>query len=124
MWEKGVLGHNTPETLIHTIWFNNTKLFGLRGNHGNRQMRWGDVKLKTDTNGNEEQYLEWNERLTKTRAGQGSHHRPFAPKIFPNKQHPDRYPLIMYTLCASKRSVECLRDESPFYLSLCQMLFE
>ncbi len=41
MREKGALGRDTPETLIHTIWFNNTKYFCLRGNHENRQMRWG-----------------------------------------------------------------------------------
>ena len=41
--------------------------FGLRGSHETRQLKWGDVKLYFDSSGKE--FLEFNERLTKTRKG-------------------------------------------------------
>lgn len=53
--------------------------FGLRGRHEHEQMLWGDIDLKTDSTGTE--YLEFNERATKTRNGTGDI-RPFPPKMF------------------------------------------
>ena len=41
--------------------------FGLRGCKEHRDMSWGDVKLKKTVDG--EEFLEFNERQTKTRTG-------------------------------------------------------
>ena len=46
-----------------------TSCFGFRGSHESRQLTWGDVELEEDENGLE--YLEFSERLTKTRTGGG-----------------------------------------------------
>jgi hypothetical protein len=43
-------------------------------------MLWGDVELNTDSAGRE--YLEFNERATKTRSGNSRETRPFKPKMF------------------------------------------
>ena len=51
----------------------------MRGRKEHVDMQFGDVKMKSTAKG--EQYLEYNERLTKTRTGQ-SDSRPFAPKMF------------------------------------------
>jgi hypothetical protein len=51
----------------------------MRGRKEHVDMLFGDVKMMTTATG--EQYLECNERLTKTRTGQGDS-RPFAPKMF------------------------------------------
>ena len=61
------------------MWLNNTLHFGMRGRKEHVDMLFGDVKMMTTATG--EQYLEYNERLTKTRTGQGDS-RPFAPKMF------------------------------------------
>lgn len=53
--------------------------FGLRGRHEHEQMLWGDIDLKTDSTGTE--YLEFNERATKTRNGTGDI-RLFLPRMF------------------------------------------
>ena len=41
---------------------------------------WGDVEMKCTTTG--EQYIQFNERETKTRKGQAGNTRKFAPKMF------------------------------------------
>ena len=43
-------------------------------------MMWGDLQLCTDASGRE--YIEFNERATKTRQGTSRDVRPFAPKMF------------------------------------------
>ena len=83
LWETGALGDSNPEALVHAVWYCTTKGFGFRGCNEARQLKWGDITKKTTDDG--ETYLEWNERLTKTRAGNSSHQRPFAP-IFSRRQ--------------------------------------
>ena len=60
-WESGELGMGTGRTLQNSLFFFLTIGFGLRGSHESRQLKWGDVKLKVDSNGKE--FLEFNERL-------------------------------------------------------------
>jgi hypothetical protein len=66
-FNSGQLGLSNSTSLLHTVWFFNTVYFGLRGVTEHYQMRWGDVKLCKDHLGNE--YLQMNERNTKTRTG-------------------------------------------------------
>ncbi len=49
----GKVGHwvVTCQNSWYTAWLNNTNYFGLTGNHGNRQMKWGDVSLQCSANG-------------------------------------------------------------------------
>ena len=50
LYEKGLLGQDTPSSIINTMWFNNTLFFGLRGGgEVHRRLRWGDIKLCHDT---------------------------------------------------------------------------
>ena len=51
----------------------------MRGRKEHVNMLFGDVKMMNTATG--EQYLEYNERLTKTRTGQGDS-RSFAPNMF------------------------------------------
>ena len=81
LYEKGLLGMCSPEALLNTLWLNNTLHFGLRGCKEHRDMCWGDVKLHKTANGVE--YLEFNERQTKTRTGSDySNVRAVPPKMF------------------------------------------
>ena len=62
LYEKDLLGTSSPEALLNTLWFNNTIRF-----KGHRDMTWGNVKLHKTAS--DEEYLEYNERQTKTRSG-------------------------------------------------------
>jgi len=53
--------------------------FGMRSRQEHQDMMFGDIEMKVTSAGL--QYLEFTERETKTRKGEGSA-RPFAPKMF------------------------------------------
>ncbi|XP_070569230.1 uncharacterized protein KIAA1958-like [Ptychodera flava] len=80
LWESGQLGGHNAKSLLNTIWYYNTKCFGLRGRDEHYKMKWGDVELKKNTEGRE--YLEYKERDTKTSSGQVNNQRPFKPVMF------------------------------------------
>lgn len=78
LWTSGAMGQETPNSLLTALWWKFTTGFGLRGVQEHRQMQWGDISVVETT---EDTYLEYTERTTKTRKGQGAA-RPFSPKIF------------------------------------------
>lgn len=116
LWEVGQLGFNNPTQLINTVWYYNTKLLGFRGSHESRQLKWGDIMLVIDENGNK--WLEFNERETKTRTGNSTHLRPFKPKMFENVTRSDRCPVRAYEIYSSKRPSNFCSNDDPFYLSV------
>ena len=116
LWPTGQLGFASPEQLINTVWFFNTKLLGFRGSHESRQLKWGDVSLVEGETG--EKHIEFNERETKTRTGNSTHLRPFKPKMFRNPTNPDRCPIRAYELYASKRPIDIMKPSDPFYLAV------
>ena len=116
LWETGQLGDNNARQLQNTVWWFNAKLLGFRGCDEARQIQWGDLELKMDENSLE--YLEWNERTSKTRQGQPNGLRPFQPKIFENKENPPRCAIKHYKKYASSRSTKMCQPDSPFYLTV------
>ena len=50
---KELLDVSSPESLLNTLWLNNTQHLGLRGCQEHRNMRWGDVQLQTSADGTE-----------------------------------------------------------------------
>lgn len=114
--EKGLTGTDSPKKLLNLIWLNNTVLFGLRGGNENRQLRWGDIKLKTNDHGRE--YIEYNERLTKTRTAEKTTEvRHFSPKQFAHDTL-ETCPVYAYKIFAQHRPTEMCQPESPFYLGI------
>jgi hypothetical protein len=115
LWETGQLWCNNPESLIHTLWFQNTTRFGMRAavkEHG--AMCWGDVTLKSTQDGKE--YLERSvERQTKTRQGDDPENiRLIKPTAFATGD--ERCPVAAYKLYAQNRPSDMCRPEDPFYL--------
>ena len=116
LYEKGLLGTRNPEALFNTLWLNSTMHFGLRGCKEQRDMCWGDVKLKETADGKE--YLEFNERQTKTRTGSDCRDiRAMAPKMFATDGS-EKDPIVVYKLYAQKRPEKMNEDDSPFYLAV------
>lgn len=116
MWQSGQLGGSTPDSILQTLWFYNTVHFGLRGSTEHRDMCWGDVALKTDSNGHE--YLEFTERQTKTRTGENPRDiRVVKPKLYANLENLDRCPVIIYKQYAQKRPNGYSDPSHPFYIA-------
>ena len=60
------------------MWLNMIIHFGGRGRQEWVQLMWGDIELKVDSTGM--QYLQFNERETKTRKGEEG--RKVPPRLF------------------------------------------
>ena len=65
----GVLGIDSPRALLNVLWLNNCIYFGMRPGKEQRDLCWGDLQLKTDSEGN--RFVEFSkERQTRTRTGE------------------------------------------------------
>ena len=96
LFEKNVLGTSPPQSLLNTVWLNNISHFDLRGCTEQRNLRWDDVDLETDSQGKE--YLE-------SRQGNDSRNvRPVEPKIHNNnKISTERNAVKVYKLYRNER---------------------
>ncbi|CAB3994971.1 Hypothetical predicted protein [Paramuricea clavata] len=104
LYAKNLLGTVNPESLLNTLWLNNTMHFGLRSCKEHRDMCWGDVKLKQTVDG--EEFLGFNERQIKTRTGSDCRDvRKMTPKMFAT-DGPERDPVIVYTLYSPEKISE------------------
>jgi hypothetical protein len=115
LYESGALGDDNPESVLQTIWFNNTVLFGMRaGASEHVSMRWGDVELKQNSDGKE--YLEKSvERQTKTRQGNDPRNiRESTPKAFARDDN--RCPVKIYKKFRDNRPSDMMHKDAPFYL--------
>ena len=116
LYGKELLGLSSPESLLNTLWLNNTQQFGLRGCQEHRSMKWGDVQPKTSAD--ETEFLEYTERQTKTRTGaEPKDTRTVKPKMF-SVPGSDRDPVRAFHLYASKRPEKINSEDSPFYLAM------
>ena len=73
-----------------------------------RQLKWSDLTKKFTSDG--VAYLEWNERLTKTRVGDPKDIRKFAPKMFTNLENSDRCPVQIFDFYSTKRPLSAKHD--------------
>ena len=116
LYGLNLLGSANGKALLNTVWLNNMQHFGLSRCQEHRDMKWGDVELKTTADGLE--YLEYNERQTKTRTGsQPKDTQTVKPKMFP-VQGSERDPVLFYRQYASKRPDDMNNKDSPFYLAI------
>ncbi len=99
--------------------FEAERLRGLRGGKEQRDLKWGDVLLKKDTEGKE--YLEYNtERQTKTQTGENPmNRRSVKPRMYENlSAGPERNPVFLYKLYKAKRPESYMDNNAPFYLGV------
>lgn len=112
------LGKATPTSLINTLWFNNTLYFGMRGGTEHHKMKWGDVVLKRDEQ-LQLDYLEYNERATKTRTGVDvTDSRACPPRMYATPDNPEKCPVSTYVLYRVKRPDGYSKHDDPFYISV------
>ena len=113
---NGQIGTHDPQSLLNLMWLNNTKLFGMRRVTEDHNLTWGDVQLKTDENNNE--YLEFFERATKTRTGNTTHLRQFNPKAYAIPDDIVRCPVYAYKQYEMRRPQKTKTAEFPFYTAI------
>ena len=108
-----------PQAVINTLWLNSTIHSGLRGGKEQRELCWGDVKLKQKPVGTE--YLEYSvERQTKTRTGSDpTDTRKIKPRMYSAPDLPaEKDPVRVYKIYTSKHPESMKTDDSPFYLAV------
>ncbi|VDI00678.1 Hypothetical predicted protein [Mytilus galloprovincialis] len=116
LFQSGEIGDDNPTTLLHTVWFFNTIYFGLRGVTEHHQMTWGDVKIVRDTSSGLE-YLQMNERNTKTRTGKSLRDQRDIPQMaWANLENKLKCPVHAYKLYKSKRPLKYSNPSDPFYI--------
>ena len=115
LWETKQRGDETAQSLQNTVWYFNAKLLGFRGVHESRHLQWGVLQLKHRDG---EEYIEFKGRETKTRHGNSTHLRSFAPKIFPNHSNPSRCTIVWKKKFRDHRPSSMLSDDPPFYLGV------
>ena len=93
LWEKGLLGDATPQTLLDTMVFCCGLFFALRsGKEHHRQLRNHPCQVKVVERPRERAYLEYTEDLSKNHPG-GLKGRQIKPKVVrhhANTQRPER----------------------------------
>ena len=104
LFEAGEFGDSNPVALQRTVWWFLSLHFGFRARDESRKLRWGDVQLQQQNDGQE--VLVWlAERGTKTRHGQErGHQRAFQPNIYATDTA--RCPASFYKKFSSHRPVE------------------
>ena len=114
MWQTGALGTQNPQSLQYTLWWYLMTEAGMRASREHLFLCWGDVKLKTKTDG--KRYIEHMERQTKMRMGEGAATKQTASKIFENASDPSRCPVQAYLKFEEKRPEAMKTDDARFYL--------
>ena len=118
LFSEGVLGSSTPRSLLNTVWLNNCIFFGMRPGKEQRDLCWGDLELKLDSQG--VRYIEFStERQTKTRTGENPRNvRETKPKMFENPDNLERCPFAAFLCYKEHRPAHRLDENSPFYLAI------
>ena len=81
-----------------------------------RSLCWGDITLKTE---NYLEYLQLNERQTKTRDGANPRDvGRVRPKMWASTKDPERSPVAVYKLFREKRPSGSCEPDAPFYLGV------
>lgn len=117
LFHEGILGIHNPEALINLLHLNFSLVLGMRGGKEQKQLKWGDIQIEVDEDG-DEYLVHKRERATKTRTGQDIRNvRKFKPKAW-NSDLPERCPVNAYRLYASKRPPSMCEPDSPFFLAV------
>lgn len=107
LWETGAIGLKTPRQILHLVWWNNTRMLGMRGRQEQLNCQIQDF---TDRG----TFYEYTERSTKTRNGENENpksRRKYNNKIFRGNGD-ERDPYLALKLYLSHRP----KETTTFYL--------
>ena len=118
LWTAKQLGDHSPQSLLRTIWFNNTMFFGWRARDEHHRVKFGDFKIKRETEPQGKQYVEWStERGSKTRTGENQFvpNRSFNPKMYATAG--PRCPVKFFREYLARRPPDMNSEDFLFYLA-------
>ena len=114
-WESGEFGDHSPRSLVQIVWFNFTMHFGWRACDEHYKLKFGDLEVRKDENG--EEYVIWlTERGSKTGTGETETipDRLFDPCML--SADGPRCPVKMFKAFLAHRPIQMNKPEDPFYL--------
>lgn len=120
LWQKGILGDETPRKLMDTLIYLLGLHLSLRAAKEHRDLAFGkDSQLElVDIDG---ECIKYTERISKNRTF-GLKHSSMDPKttfIYPNKNNPNRCPVRLYKKYISHRpETNNLKGNTAFYLAI------
>lgn len=102
MWNRGILGSDTPSKLLDTLVYMFGLNFALRAAQEHRNLRCDtpecESQIQIHTGDNGKRFVRYTEDTSKTRQG-GINHRKITPKVvnaYENTSHPERCIVRLY----------------------------
>ena len=111
LWNSGVFGDRSSETLLYTVFFYNSKFFGLRGRDEHRNLQIKQVQIGKDDNGT---FIKFRGKTCKTYNG-GLRHRYIEPKVVKHYLTEDCPILVCYNTYINAVKGDKTDDSAPFY---------
>lgn len=119
LFSEQEMGPNTPMSVINTLCFVIIVHFRLRKAIDHKNLLWGDIKLKTDSKGNE--YIIYQPISVSNHNFKSIRTTDFKLCIWSKPELKDRDPVSIYKLYSKKRPPSMQHDNSPFYLGITTM---
>ena len=116
MWDKGVLGSSSPDTLVKTLIYLFGLNFALRAAQDHRNLRWSpnpQIELLTDSCGIK--FLRYTEDVSKANRG-GLKHRKVKGKVVDAYSHPNKARCIVSLYEMYVSHIPSSRPDYAFYL--------
>ena len=116
LWQKGLLGDKTPQTLLDTMVFYCGLYFALRSGKEHRQLRHSPCQIELVENPGERAFLRYSEDISKNHQG-GLKGRKMQPKVVFHHENAENKERCFIRLFKRYRSL-CPSDapEHAFYL--------
>ena len=116
LWEKGLLGDSSPQTLLDTIIFMNGLYFALRSGSEHRALRFSPPQITVVEREGERPYLEYREDTSKNHPGglKGKRIKPKVVRHHSNVENPNRCFVRLFKLYVSLCPKDAPKD--AFYL--------
>ena len=113
LWDKGLLGCHTAKALLHTVYFYNGKLFGLRASE-HRNLRYNNFKVDSNS-------ITYDESVSKTYHG-GMKDLKYTPRVVkhiccpPGADNVNHYPCLVNCYAKYLENVKFLgQKNNAFY---------
>ena len=116
LWQKGLLGDATPQTLVDTMVYMNGLYFALQSGKEHRQLRSTPCQIEVIEKEGERPYLKYTEDISKNHPG-GLRGRKMKQKVVihhANQDHPERCIVRLFKRYLSLMAPNCPAD--AFYL--------
>ncbi len=100
LWQKGILGAGSPQSLVNTMFYMNGLYFALRGGNKHRNLRHQPLQIELVEKPGERPYLVYREDISKSHPG-GLKGRKVKPKVVVHHANIDKPERCFLSACTS-----------------------